>query len=213
MENIWIEKYRPKDFDGIVGQDEIITVIQDRLSNLPHMIFEGNAGTGKTTTAKAIANGINADFLELNSSEERGLDTVRTKIMSFVKHLSFNNAPYKILFLDEADGITPDAQLALRPMMEKYSHNCRFIFGCNYLEKIIQPLRSRSKTYRFRPIDKNSIIKRLKYIAEQENIYTSISEKDYEELADKSRGDLRVAINNLQMKDYGHSEIAQVFSL
>lgn len=217
MENIWIEKYRPKNFDEIVGQDEIVKIIQQRLNNLPHLIFEGKAGTGKTTLAKTISLAINADFLELNSSSERGIEVVRSKILSFCKHLSFNKAPYKILFLDEADNITPDAQLALRPMMEHYSHNARFIFGCNYIDKIINPIKSRCKLYRFRPIDTESVIKRLRYIAEQENVFVSMSEQDInnalEELAERSRGDLRKAINDLQMNDFNNSEISKVFQV
>lgn len=210
--NIWIEKYRPQKLEEIVGQDDIINTIKERIDNLPHMILEGNAGTGKTTTAQAISHELDSDFMELNSSEERGIDTVRGKIMSYVKHLSFHHAPYKILFLDEADNMTPDSQMALRPLMEKHSHNCRFIFGCNYVDKIIKPLISRCKVYRFRPIDTDSIIKRLKYIAEKENIYTSIADKDYIEIAERCRGDIRKAINDLQMGEYGHTEVEQIFT-
>lgn len=208
--NIWIEEYRPKEFSEIVGQDEIINSIFPRINNLPHLIFEGKSGTGKTTCAIVIAKTLNADFMELNSSEERGIDVVRTKIMSFCKHLSFHvEAPYKILFLDEADSLTNESQLALRPVMEKFSHNCRFIIGVNYLDKIIEPLISRCKVYRFRPIDKTSIIKRLKYIVDRESM--TVNEKDYEELAERSRGDMRRAINDLQMNNFGHTEIEQVF--
>lgn len=213
MENIWIEKYRPDSFEEIVGQEEIINAIQQRLNNLPHMIFEGKAGTGKTTTAHVISRTLDTDFLELNSSEERGIDTVRGKIMSFAKHLSFRKAPYKILFLDEMDSMTNEAQLALRPMMEKYAHNCRFIIGCNYIDKIINPIKSRCKLYRFKPINMESVVKRLQYIAEKENIYASISEEDLKDIAERSRGDLRKAINDLQMGDYGSSEISKVFQV
>lgn len=212
--NIWIEKHRPKEFSEIVGQDEIITAIQSRINNLPHMIFEGKAGTGKTTCSQVIARTLNADFLELNSSEERGIDVVRGKISSFCRHLPFNvESPYKILFLDEADSMTSEAQLALRPMMEKYAHNTRFVIGCNYLDKIIQPIISRCKVYRFRPVDEGNIIKRLKYIAEKENIFVSMAEEDFKELAERSRGDMRRAINDLQMNDFGHSEIEQILTL
>ncbi len=212
MENIWIEKHRPKELSEIVGQDEIIATIESRINNLPHMIFEGKAGTGKTTTAKVIATTIDADFLELNSSEERGIDVVRGKIMSFCKHLSFNvEAPFKILFLDEADSMTSEAQLALRSMMEKYAHNTRFIFGCNYLDKIISPLISRCKVYRFRPLDNLSIIRRLEYIVDKENM--TVKEEDYEELANRARGDMRRAINDLQMNCFGHTEMEQIMEL
>jgi len=217
MDNIWIEKYRPKEFSEIVGQDEIIKAIQSRVGNdcnLPHLIFEGKAGTGKTTTAEVIAKTLDTDFMPLNSSEERGIDTVRGKIMSFCRHLSFHvEAPFKILFLDEMDSMTPDAQLALRPVMEKYAHITRFIIGCNYLDKIIQPIQSRCKVYRFRPIDEGNIIERLKYIAEKENIFISMAEEDFKELAEHSRGDMRKANNSMQMGDYGHSDTEQVFTL
>ena len=109
------------------------------------------------------------------------------------------------------DSMTSDAQLALRPMMEKYSHNCRFIIGCNYVDKIIPPIISRCKVYRFKPVDQQSMIKRLRYIAEHENIFVSMSEENLQELAEKSRGDMRKAINDLQMGDYGKTEIGQVF--
>lgn len=220
MDNIWIEKYRPKEFSEIVGQDEIIKAIQSRVSNmphlcnLPHLIFEGKAGTGKTTTAEVIAKTLDTDFMPLNSSEERGIEIVRGKIKDFCRHLSFHvEAPFKILFLDEMDSMTTDAQLALRPMMEKYAHNTRFVIGCNYLDKIIQPIISRCKVYRFKPIDEENIIERLKYIAEKENIYISMAEEDFKELAEHSRGDMRKAINSLQMGDYGHSDTEQVFTL
>jgi len=215
MDNVWTEKYRPKKFEEIVGQDEIITAIQNKIGNLPHMIFEGKAGTGKTTTSQVISQTLNTDFLELNSSEERGIDIVRGKIMSFAKHLSFKPAPYKILFLDEADSMTSEAQLALRPLMEKHAHNCRFIIGCNFIDKIISPIKSRCKMYRFKPIDTNSIIKRLRYVANKEKVFISMSEQDIndalEELAERSRGDLRKAINDLQMGDYNRTEIEQIF--
>lgn len=217
MDNVWIEKYRPTNLDEIVGQDEVVVKIKERLNmqgaNIPHLIFEGGAGTGKTTLAKCIALNIGCDFKEINSSEERGIEIVRHKITDFARHLSFNNAPYKILFCDEADGITTDAQDAMKSLIEKYSHNCRFIFGCNNIDKIIQPIKSRCKIYRFKPIDKVNVIKRLRYIAEKENIYTCISEQDFDELAERSRGDLRKAINDLQMGDYGHSIKEQIFTL
>lgn len=211
--NVWIEKHRPQTFDEIVGQDEVIMLIKERLDNLPHMIFEGSAGTGKTTLAKCIAGAIGCDFKEINSSEERGIDVVRGKITSYAKHLSFSDSPYKILFLDEADGITPDAQDAMKSLIEKFSHNCRFIFGCNNIDKIINPIKSRCKIFRFKPIDKMSVIKRLKIIAEEENIFTCISEQDYEDLAERCRGDMRRAINDLQMGEYGKTSVEQIFTL
>lgn len=217
LDDVWVEKYRPNSFDGIVGQDEIVKAISDAIEkgNLSNLIFEGKAGTGKTTMAKAIANELDAEFMELNSSEERGIEIVRGKITTFVRHLSFNNQ-IKICFLDEADSMTTEAQMCLRPIMEKYTHNCRFIIGCNYVDKIIAPIRdSRCKVYRFKPIDKEAVLKRLLYIAEKENIFVSMSRKDraLAELSERCRGDMRKAINSLQMGDYGLSETEQIFSL
>jgi len=219
LDDVWVEKYRPETLDEIVGQDEIVTAISEAIAkgNLSNLIFEGKAGTGKTTTAKAIANKLDADFMELNSSEERGIEIVRGKITKFVKHLSFNGKQIKICFLDEADSMTTEAQMCLRPVMEKYTRNCRFIIGCNYVDKIIAPIRnSRCKIYRFKPIDKNSVLKRLLHIAEKENIFISMTEKDREalaELSERCRGDMRKAINDLQMGDYDLSESEQVFTL
>lgn len=216
-ENVWIEKHRPETLDEIVGQDETIHAIKNRLDNLPHMIFDGPAGTGKTTCAKCIAIELGCDFKTINSSEERGIEVVRHKITDFARHLGFTHASYKILFLDEADGITSDAQDAMKSLIEKYSHNCRFMLGCNNIDKIIQPIKSRCKIFRFRPVDKDSMVKRLRFIAEQENVFISMSEQDkdnaLEELAERARGDMRRAINDLQMGDYGTSEVGQIFSL
>lgn len=217
LDDVWVEKYRPKSFDEIVGQDEIVNAVSEAIKkgNLSNLIFEGKAGTGKTTMAKAIANELDAEFMELNSSEERGIEIVRGKITTFVKHLSFNSQ-IKICFLDEADSMTTDAQMCLRPIMEKYTHNCRFIIGCNYVDKIIAPIRdSRCKVYRFKPVDKKAVLKRLQFIAEKENIFVSMSEKDraLTEISERCRGDVRKAINDLEMRDYGGSETEQIFSL
>lgn len=218
LDDVWVEKYRPDSFEGIVGQDEIVNAISEAIEkgNLSNLIFEGKAGTGKTTMAKAIANKLDADFMELNSSEERGIEVVRGKITTFVRHLSFNGKQIKICFLDEADSMTTEAQMCLRPIMEKYTRNCRFIIGCNYVDKIIAPVKeSRCKVYRFKPIDKNAVLKRLLYIAEKENIFVSMSEKDraLAELSERCRGDMRKAINDLQMGDYGLSETEKIFSI
>ena len=123
LNDVWVEKYRPFDLDGIVGQDEIVKAISEAIEkgNLSNLIFEGKAGTGKTTTAKAIAHELDADFMELNSSEERGIEIVRGKITKFAKHLSFEKNQIKICFLDEADSMTTEAQMCLRPVMEKYT--------------------------------------------------------------------------------------------
>lgn len=201
--NIWVEKYRPRVFSEIVGQNEIINKVQKHINNLSHMIFDGKAGTGKTTCARVIANTLDADIMELNSSDERGIEIVRGKILNFCKHGTFNrDAPFKILFLDEADNMTPEAQKALCPIIEKYSINTRFIMGCNCLGKIILPIISRCKVYRFKPIDDESIIKRLEYIRKKENIPIDMGSESFQDLIENADGDLRNAINSLQMGDY-----------
>jgi replication factor C small subunit len=195
---IFIEKYRPKTFNDIVGQADTITFIKKHIDNLPHLIFYGKAGLGKTTLALIIANESNSDILELNSSDERGIDTVRGRIMNFIRHSSLKGK--KILFLDESDQLTGDAQLCLRPIMEKYAFNCRFILACNDISKIIEPLQSRCKAFEFKPLDPNDIMLRLRFIADNE--FIKASDGDLRNIAIKSNGDMRKAINDLQMEDY-----------
>ncbi|NLO77707.1 MAG: replication factor C small subunit, partial [Methanomicrobiales archaeon] len=155
---IWIEKYRPMVLDDIVGQDEIISRLKSYVisGNLPHLLFTGNAGIGKTTSAIALAREFFGDtwqmnFRELNASDERGIDVVRNQIKQFARTAALGGAEFKILFLDEADALTTDAQAALRRTMESYASNCRFILSCNYSSKIIDPIQSRCAIYRFRP--------------------------------------------------------------
>lgn len=195
---IFIEKYRPKSFNDIVGQADIVTFIKKHIDNLPHLIFYGKAGIGKTTLALIISNESKSDILELNSSSDRGIDTVRGRIMNFIRHSSLKGK--KILFLDEADQITQDAQLCLRSIMEKYAFNCRFILACNDISKIIEPLQSRCKTFEFKSLDPNDIIVRLRFIADNE--FIKATDSDLRNIAIKSNGDMRKAINDLQIEDY-----------
>lgn len=192
---VLFEKYRPVTFNEILGQDEIIAKVMKNLNNLPHMIFEGAAGVGKTTLVHVISNELNAELLELNSSDERGIDVIRGKVMDFIRHLSFNSQ-LKIVFFDEADSMTVDAQNSLRAIIEKYSSRVRFVFACNDINKIIRPLKSRCKTFHFNVIDCVDVKKRLRFIADSENI--SISDMDLNEIAIGSEGDFRHGINELQ---------------
>ncbi|ADI74791.1 Replication factor C [Methanohalobium evestigatum Z-7303] len=202
-EEIWIEKYRPFKLDDIVGQGEAIKRLKSYIStnNLPHLLFSGPPGVGKTAAAVAIAKELFGDawhqnFTELNASDERGIDVVRTKIKDFSKTSPIGGADFKIIFLDEADALTPDAQSALRRTMERYTNNCRFILSCNYSSKIIEPIQSRCAVYRFRSLSYEAVEKRVRYIAEQEGL--QISEDGVEAIKYVSQGDMRKAINALQ---------------
>ena len=197
MSNIWIEKYRPKTFDEVVGNEDIVNELKElvKSKNIPHIIFEGEPGVGKTTLAHVVANELGIkDVLEINASDERGIDTVRDRIKTYARTKSLYGL--KIIILDEADFITSEAQHSLRRIMEKYSTNCRFIFTCNYISKIIVPLQSRCRVFSVRKLKKEDLIKITKRICEKEGI--QISDEDMEQLIAFSNGDARFIINNLQ---------------
>ncbi|MGZ4903424.1 MAG: replication factor C small subunit [Halobacteriota archaeon] len=202
MEEIWVEKYRPKKLSDVIGQPHIISRLESyvKLKNLPHLLFAGAAGTGKTSAAIALAHELYGDswqnnFTELNASDERGIEVVRNKIKNFARTAPIN-APFKIIFLDEADSLTPDAQSALRRTMESFSMSCRFILSCNYSSKIIEPIQSRCAIYRFKPIDAAALKKRLERIAANEDV--DISSEALDAITYIAGGDLRTAINTLQ---------------
>ena len=202
FEKIWIEKYRPKKLKEMVGQEEI----RERLSgfinskSLPHCLFSGPAGIGKTTAALCMANELfgqkwKANFLELNASDERGIDTIRTKVKDFARTMPIN-ADFKIIYLDEADALTRDAQQALRRTMESYSSVCRFILACNYSSKIILPIQSRCAIFRFSRLDKENIKSYLEKVAKAEKI--KLENGTLELIIDISEGDIRKCLNMLQ---------------
>ncbi len=205
MQDIWIEKYRPKILDDIVGQDSIVERLKAyvKTKNVPHLIFAGPAGTGKTTSVLALAREVfgeetwKQNFHELNASDERGIAIVRGKIKDFARTAPIGETQIKIIFLDEADSLTPDAQAALRRTIEKYTRICRFILSVNYSSKIIEPIQSRCAVFRFKPIKAEDIKKYIRKIATKEKL--EITSDGLETLIFISRGDLRKAINTLQV--------------
>lgn len=199
----WVEKYRPKKLNEVVGQKHVVERLEAyaKEKDLPHLLFSGRAGIGKTASALALANemydGEGRNILELNASDERGIDVIRGKIKDFAATLSIGDVPFKIIFLDESDSLTRDAQNALRRTMEKYSRTCRFVLSCNYSSKLIEPIQSRCAMFRFTPLDNKDIRKRLEYVAKQEKL--DVDDKAFVALEYVAEGDLRRAINTLQV--------------
>jgi replication factor C small subunit len=204
MNQIWVDKYRPQTFDEIVGQDNFVKRVKAFIDskNLPHLLFAGSPGTGKTTTALVVArelygkDGIKGNFLELNASDDRGIDVIRNQIKEFAKLKSLANIPYKIICLDEADSLTKDAQQALRRTMEKYSHSCRFILACNELSKILDPIQSRCVIFKFKGLSKEALFHLLDKVKIDETLTFEKGTKEY--LAEISKGDVRKLLNTLQ---------------
>ncbi len=198
----WVEKYRPQTLDDVVGQKHIINRLKKYVNgeSMPNLMFTGPAGVGKTTSALALVKTVlgenwRANFLELNASDARGIETVRTNIKNFCR-LKPVGAPFRIIFLDEVDNMTKDAQHALRREMEMYTKTASFILSCNYSSKIIDPIQSRCAIFRFAPIKGEKIVERLKFIAKEEDF--EYEDKAIETIVYFSEGDMRKSVNMLQ---------------
>jgi replication factor C small subunit len=200
---MWTEKYRPRTLDEIVDQEEIVSRLKSfvKAKNVPHCIFAGPPGTGKTTAALCLAHDLYGEnyreyVMELNASDERGINVIRETVKTFARSRPIGEVSFKLLILDEADNMTDDAQQALRRTMERYTETARFILIANYSSKIIEPIQSRCAPFRFTPLPRDAIIRRIEYICEKEHV--SILNDGIEAILDLSEGDLRKTLNILQ---------------
>ncbi len=200
---IWTEKYRPRTFDDVKGQDQIVQKVRAFVSqrNMPHLLFTGPAGTGKTSLSLVIARELfgehwRENFLELNASDERGIDVVRTKVKDFARTRAIGDAPFKVIYMDECDALTKEAQQALRRTMENYTSTCRFILSANFSSKIIDPIQSRCAIFRFQPLPEANMRLLCAHIVKAEGLELGKGAEDA--LVKVADGDCRRLANILQ---------------
>jgi DNA polymerase III delta prime subunit len=195
--SLWVEKYRPKKLEDYVGNEHLKSKVQVYLENddVPHLLFYGKAGTGKTTLAKLIANTIECDYIIINASDENNVDTVRNKVKNFASTIGFKKM--KLIILDEFDYMTPNAQAILRNLMETFSKHCRFILTCNYVEKVIEPIQSRCQTFQIIPPTKKDVAVQISKILNSEGI--TFEPKHLVPIIDSAYPDIRKVINTCQL--------------
>ena len=195
--SLWVEKYRPRKLTEYVGNEHLKQKVSDYLQSgdVPHLLFFGKAGTGKTTLAKLIVNSINCDYIIINASDENNVDTVRNKVKGFASTIGFKDM--KVIILDEFDYMTPNAQAILRNLMETFSKHCRFILTCNYVEKVIDPIQSRCQTFQIVPPTKKDVAVQISQILGKEGV--SFQPTDLVPIIDSSYPDIRKIINTCQL--------------
>jgi len=195
--SLWVEKYRPRKLTEYVGNEHLKQKVSDYLTSgdVPHLLFFGKAGTGKTTLAKLIVNSINCDHIIINASDENNVDTVRNKVKGFASTIGFKDM--KVIILDEFDYMTPNAQAILRNLMETFSKHCRFILTCNYVEKVIDPIQSRCQTFQIVPPSKKEVAVQISQILGKEGV--SFQPTDLVPIIDSSYPDIRKIINTCQL--------------
>ena len=193
---LWVEKYRPNNLDTYIGNEHLKDKVSAYLESgdLPHLLLYGKAGTGKTTLAKILVKNIECDYLYINASDENNVETVRTKVKNFASTMGFKD--YKVIILDECDYITPNAQAALRNLMETFSKHCRFILTCNFVERIIDPIQSRCQSFQIIPPSKKEVAKHTHDILLKENVMSDMN--DLKVLIDSGYPDIRRVINAAQ---------------
>jgi len=194
--SLWVEKYRPTTLDTYIGNEHLKSKVKVYLESgdLPHLLLFGKAGTGKTTLAKLLVNNINCDYLYINASDENSVDVVREKVKNFASTMGF--AEMKVIILDECDYITPNAQAALRNLMETFSKHCRFILTCNFVERIIDPIQSRCQSFQIIPPDRKQVAVHMSNILKSENVTSD--NKDIVTLVNGGYPDIRRVINSAQ---------------
>jgi replication factor C small subunit len=195
--SLWVEKYRPSKLEDYVGNEHLKSKVSGYIEteDVPHLLFFGKAGTGKTTLAKLIVNSIDCDIMMINASDENNVETVRNKVKNFASSMGFKK--YKIIILDEFDYMTPNAQAILRNLMETFSRHCRFILTCNYIEKIIEPIQSRCQTFQITPPTKKDVAIQMSKILKSESV--EFDPKDLVPIIDSSYPDIRKIINTCQL--------------
>ena len=193
---LWVEKYRPTTLDNYIGNEHLKDKVSVYLESgdLPHLLLYGKAGTGKTSLAKLLVKNIECDYMYINASDENNVDTVRTKVKNFASTIGFKDM--KIIILDECDYITPNAQAALRNLMETFSKHCRFILTCNYVERIIDPIQSRCQSFQIIPPSRGEVAKHTHDILISENVTHEMD--DLKVLIDSGYPDIRRIINSSQ---------------